>query len=276
MARSNPLKPLVFEAPGRGFGSMGAARRDGEVNFWREFWDSPKRLRLCTHALLGAALLLALAAGLSAALRHALLDFRAIALPQAPKHAKVTSLGRALAPLRGNFFTLDLEEARTALEKVAWVRRAAIERQWPGTLVLHLEEHKPFARWNDNELINTQHEIFRAKYDGYLPELSGPETSEALVLEQLRKLSDALKPVELRPLELHLSSRYAWQAVLSNGLVLELGRSDLPERIATFVAAYRAGLERIANAGTVIDLRYNNGLALVPVALLDPSQEEAR
>src|SRR5690349_16405249 len=33
--------------------------------------------------------------------------------------------------LQGNFFTLDLEQARAAFEKLPWVRKANVRRQWP-------------------------------------------------------------------------------------------------------------------------------------------------
>src|SRR5690606_22158407 len=62
----------------------------------------------------------------------------------------------------GNFFTIDLDETRNLLETVPWVRHARIRRVWPDTLSVQLEEQQPLALWNEDQMINTWGEAFRA------------------------------------------------------------------------------------------------------------------
>jgi len=49
--------------------------------------------------------------------------------------------------LRGNFFTVDLAQAQVAFEKLPWVRKVNVRRQWPDRLEVLVEEHRPLARW---------------------------------------------------------------------------------------------------------------------------------
>src|SRR5579872_379440 len=41
--------------------------------------------------------------------------------------------------LRGTFFTIDLAAARDALQRVTWVRRAAVRREWPAKIEIAIE-----------------------------------------------------------------------------------------------------------------------------------------
>ena len=79
--------------------------------------------------------------------------------------------------LRGTFFTMQLAEARSSLQRVPWVRGIALRRQWPNRLDVFVTEHTPLARWNDNALVNKEGEVFVADYDGELPQFTGPEGS---------------------------------------------------------------------------------------------------
>ena len=191
----------------------------------------------------------------------------------------------------GNFFTVNLNEAREVFESVPWVRRASIRRIWPGTLRVQLEEEQPLALWNENQMINTWGEAFTANTgelddDTRLPQFSGPEGSEGLVVQRYAELARWFAPLDLHVRELNLSARYAWKATLSNGMVLDLGRdpgADAPDphglpgalpfaaRIQRFVQAWPTVTSRLEGRSvTQADLRYSNGFALA----LAPLQKE--
>jgi cell division protein FtsQ len=42
-----------------------------------------------------------------------------------------------------------LQEARARIEALSWVQSASVERRMPGTVLVRLEERKPFAIWQD-------------------------------------------------------------------------------------------------------------------------------
>jgi cell division protein FtsQ len=167
--------------------------------------------------------------------------------------------------LRGNFFTLDLAAARTAFERLPWVRRAAVRRHWPGGLEVALEEHVPLARWGERALVNTQGEVFEGAYEGPLPLFDGPAGTAKEIAIQYQYFRRTLAEIGLAPGELHVSPRRAWQVKLENGVTLELGREQIESRLARFVNAYARTVARLGRRVEYVDLRYSNGFAvLVP------------
>jgi cell division protein FtsQ len=63
-----------------------------------------------------------------------------------------------------------------------------------------------------------------------------------------------------------LSSRFAWQLRLSNGLTVQLGRDSdkerVEERLTKFVSVYPQTLGKSGRRLEYVDLRYPNGFAL--------------
>ena len=68
--------------------------------------------------------------------------------------------------------------------------------------------------------------------------------------------------VDLYVEKINLTPRYAWQLSLTNGVVLELGREDLEQRIAKFIEVYPLSLAAEEGNFKYVDLRYRNGFAV--------------
>jgi len=171
---------------------------------------------------------------------------------------------------QGNLVTVDIERLRRSLEQLPWVRSVNIRREFPDRLAVQLEEHQVLARWNDAALVNQQGEVFIAKSGQELPGFVGPEGTSAEVTQHYAEFSRQLAELDLHASQLALSPRHAWQVRLSNGMVLELGREDVQQRLARFVAVYPYSLatlkagdgrQRAGGAVAYVDLRYRNGFA---------------
>ncbi len=164
--------------------------------------------------------------------------------------------------LRGNFFTLDLATTRAAFEKLPWVRQVSVRRRWPDRLEVALEEHVPLARWTNTALVNTYGEVFEAAYEGTLPEFVGPPGSAKEIAIQYRYFSRSLAAVGQTPVRVQISPRRAWRLKLESGLTLELGREQIEERLARFLAAYERTFALLGRRLDYVDLRYANGFAV--------------
>jgi cell division protein FtsQ len=181
---------------------------------------------------------------------------------------------------KGNFFTTNLEQVRTAFESVPWVRRAQVRREWPDQLIVSIEEHEPLGTWGeDGRLLSVKGDVFTANLaeadeDHALPEFEGPEGSEKEVLARFSELRAWFAPVKLVPEALSLSSRYAWTVKLDNGMKVALGREQdhttLRNRVARLVSIYPQLTSRIQGNIDLIDMRYPNGLALAAAGLAVP------
>jgi cell division protein FtsQ len=169
--------------------------------------------------------------------------------------------------LAGTFFTMNLDRARAALGRVPWVRGVALRRQWPRRLEIEVDEHVPFARWNDNALVDANGEVFVASYAGELPQFRGPDGQAGLMTARYREWAALLAPLALQMTGLDLSARGGWQihaADDAGALTLDVGRDDVVGRLERFVAIYGRTMGVLAHAGTHVDhvdLRYRNGFA---------------
>ncbi len=231
-------------------------------------WDDAKQLNAIAT---GLALLAAGVLGFGAiewATRLPAFEFREIVVRRPLERANPRHLEAVIRDeLAGTFFTMNLDRARASLERVPWVRRIALRRQWPERLEVMIEEHVPLARWNASALVNDQGEVFAAVYGDELPQFEGPEGRSADMAERYREWSQALAPLALAVEAIRLSPRGGWY-LRTRGeggtLTLELGRDEPAARLARFVAAHGRTLGVLDRAGTRIehvDLRYRNGFA---------------
>lgn len=225
-------------------------------------WDDVQALRKLTRTLFGVSLLLLLAGVLGYVMRLPAFALRTVQLDNVPQRIDRAQLEAAVRDsLRGNFFTVNLDQARQVFEKLPWVRRVSVRRHFPWQLDVALEEHAVLARWNGTELVNTEGEVFSARDADPLPEFDGPEGSAQEMAQRYARFSEMLSPLGLDIAQITLSSRHAWQLRLKDGAVLELGREQIEERLERFAAAYPRYLTAAKAPAKFVDLRYRNGFA---------------
>ncbi len=158
---------------------------------------------------------------------------------------------------------VDLDQLKSEVETLPWVAKARVSRQWPSTLVVDLEEHRLVARWNETGYVSDQGlkiEGYRADED--LPLLRSKAAEPMELLQQYRRLSQAMSQINLQLIELHESSTGDLELFLENGILLKLGNKDLLNRIQRFIAVWKLELFQRADSIEGIDVRYANGLAV--------------
>lgn len=263
-------------------------------------WDDAPLLRGIANGLFGVSLLLALLGVVRYVLQLPVFPLRAVELSAAPQRVPTKAIMKVVhEQVSGNFFTVDLERTRQAFEQLPWVRKASVRRKFPWSLQVEIEEQVVLARWNGTELVNTHGEVFADECEGVLqkaaqrpdgvrisggvplagtwgarrpppcgevdqplPAFTGqPDTSD-LVTQMYGELSAMLEPLQHRIVQINLSPRHAWQLKLDDGMVIELGRTEMQQRMARFVAVYPYSLAAMTRAVRRVDLRYRNGFAV--------------
>ncbi|MCL6264113.1 cell division protein FtsQ/DivIB [Craterilacuibacter sp. RT1T] len=226
-------------------------------------WDNHRALGFIATCLNWLAVLALLFAGLFYLVHSPLFPVRKINIQG--QMARVTPVQlRYIAEneLSGTFFTVDIDQTRAAFGKLPWVREAQVRRRWPDQLDIMVLEHKALARWGENGLIGTDGQWFDAASDQSLPVLFGPQGSEGEMAKALARFTAALAPSGLKPLRLWMNERRAWRVELDNGVVLELGRGAVDERIHRFAQNWKTTLSVLPYQVDTVDLRYPNGYAV--------------
>ncbi len=226
-------------------------------------WDNTRALNRLSDLLVAAALLLAMYGAVRFAIHQpvfALSELRVVGAPGFVTLEQVEAITKR--DFRGTFFTLDIERLRTSFEKLPWVRRADVRRQWPDRVDVVIEEHKPLARWGNDALVNIQGEVFEAAYDATLPVFNGPVGTAREIAVQYDMFHREFSAIGRKPVQLSLSPRRAWQVRLDNGMTLEIGREQVNTRVTRFLAAYAQTIEPLGRRADYVDLRYTNGFAV--------------
>lgn len=255
-------------------------------------WDNVALLRNIANTMLSFSLMAGLyGAGYYLLHQPGVFSIRSVQLSVAPQHVVTDQVRQVLrASVQGNLVTIDIEHLRNELEQLPWVRKVNIRRKFPSQLLVQFEEHQALAHWNNSGLVNLQGEVFVAELETGIPErthdskklfsrgsdqvlpiFSGADGTSAELTHNYTLFSRQLAVLDLRVKELMVSPRHAWQIRLSSGTVLELGREDMQQRLARFVAAYPYSLvtqntrdkeHESADSVAYVDLRYRNGFAV--------------
>jgi cell division protein FtsQ len=161
--------------------------------------------------------------------------------------------------------SVDLGSVRAAVHLLPWVDTVSVQRNWPRGLTVTIGEQVAAARWGDNGLLNTRGDLFANDATHIpleLPRLSGPDGTQASVVQRYITMRDRLAELGMRITALRLDARGAWQLDLDNGVTVRLGRQQLDERFNTFVATAARIVAQRATDIAYVDMRYANGFAI--------------
>ncbi len=261
--RRERQKPAPGLVPGvnYGRGSMGQSNGRSE-SIPIAAWFSVSRMNGLANWVFVISALLLLYAASQWISRNTVFGLRHVVVSTPLKQVDQAVLSGAMRSLRGDMFSVNLDDARASVAKLSWVRHVEVRRAFPDRLFVAIEEHEPLGSWGEETLINTFGELFEAEYRGTLPRFTGPIGSEREVVDFYKRSKSALAVLGLAPVAVSLSPRRAWRVHLDNGLVLELGRDQIDDRLAIFARAYPTALAQLSGSDGTVDLRYDGGFVL--------------
>ena len=191
--------------------------------------------------------------------------------------------------LSGNYFSADLRAIERSIRDLPWVFNASLRKQWPGTLVVEIEEVQPVAEWGDEQWLNVTGDLVEKESQAMqLPRLSGPAFQKDKVWQAFRTWHDMFSAHGLILESLVLDERELWYLDLSlTALALEqqsenvteetnsnsavatsgkvgmiIDNIDATARITRFIQALNDQLISDFPSMKSIDLRYPNGFAI--------------
>jgi cell division protein FtsQ len=131
-------------------------------------------------------------------------SLRAIEVHGDLQHVTSASVRAAVAGrLKGNYFTMRLDETRRVLERVPWVAHASVRRVWPNRLLVTLVEHRALGVWDDGRLLSDVGELFvanpaEAEIHGALPAFEGPEAAARDAARRYYEFAALLAPLGMK------------------------------------------------------------------------------
>ena len=164
-----------------------------------------------------------------------------------------------------SFFTVNLRELDAAARRIPWVSSVHIQKNWPDTVGVSIEEYEPVAHWNTGQLISDHGQAFavpEADEIQGLPWLLGPESRLEEVLDSWTEFSDLLLPLGLEISRLKLDQRGSWSLSLDNGTQVRLGRESPMDRLERLTQSWESLMHGQQDPPQDIDLRYTNGFAV--------------
>ncbi|MBF0264780.1 MAG: FtsQ-type POTRA domain-containing protein [Gammaproteobacteria bacterium] len=145
---------------------------------------------------------------------------------------KDTLLQVTRSNLNGNFFSLDINKLRTAIESLPWIKEVSIRKVWSNSIQIRLKEKQVSARWVNIENLNNKspagswdkHSLLSKTGEIFTPELdsaqqaqysqfslfSGPENLAGTMVSKCSKVSEVLATIKYSLSNCILDQRRAW------------------------------------------------------------------
>lgn len=171
--------------------------------------------------------------------------------------------------LDADFYELNLTALRQRVERLPWVSQARVERVWPATVRVDVDEHQPYALWGKQALLSQDGTVFTPALHEIppgLPQLDGPAGRQQSVRLAFEALRARLAPTPFVPVRLTLSPRGEWTAWTQDEIELRLGRSPDGEAplaaAATLAGPVQRALEGRLQEVAYVDLHYIHGFAI--------------
>jgi len=153
------------------------------------------------------------------------------------KRASDAELLAALGIERGDsMLKFNTDRARERLEKIGWVSKASVHRLFPNTVLIDIEERKPFAIWQRGGRLSIIDErgvplgALRVQDHGYLPLVVGYGAQD-----KAQKLYAQIAAYPGIKSLVRAAVRVAdrrWNLRLLNGITINLPETGVPEALA--------------------------------------------
>lgn len=228
--------------------------------------DPAGRVRGATEAFAG------IGEGVGLTVQHVILEGR--------RNTPTDMIRAALGVARGDaMLDFSPEAARSRLETIAWVQRAHVERRLPSTILVRIEERRPFAIWQNGGrfvIIDREGKVVAADgldQFGPLPLLVGPgaDSTGATLYDVVKAKPEVAERVQAM-VRIH---ERRWNLRLHNGtdvLLPEGHEGAAIERLAELHREARL-LDRPLAA---IDMRLPDRLVLRPTREAQPAEQPAQ
>ena len=139
----------------------------------------------------------------------------------------------------------DAGRARERLEQIAWIRTASIQKFYPGTLRVQIDEQVPYALWQRGDItsvINKSGQVITDDVDGrYANLLRVVNHGAQLRAGEIMDVLDKFPGLRARVRAAKLRSERRWDLAMENGIIVRLPEFDIEDALAELARMDRQG-----------------------------------
>ena len=176
-------------------------------------------------------------------------------------------------------FDMDIKNAQARIQSLSWVDTAVVRRLWPNRIVVHINERRPYALWQNNQKVYVVDRqgvvILSADAQEFtdLPYIVGTGASEKA--ETILTLLQAHPQVWARTEAAVFVGQRRWDIVLSDGLRILLPEQNPAAALQRF-DSYNREHNLLALDVQRIDMRIKGRLFLQPKTVDESGQKKTR
>lgn len=163
---------------------------------------------------------------------------------------------------RLDYFFINLNEIARKVENIPWVKAVSVEKKWPDTLIIKIEERIPYVRFGQNEFLDREGNRFSLPPSEGLEDLFqvyGDQGTEKKVLGMYAILTPWFKERNMQLNAIRLDKRQSWHLYTINNIEIILGKDELNLRLKKLFSIYHNLISEYKRVIEVIDLRYQGG-----------------
>lgn len=167
--------------------------------------------------------------------------------------------------LNKNFFTVNVEKIQAVLQKINWIEKVNIQKKWPNRLIIYIIYAYPVATLNDKFFLNSLAEpTLNAQNikNESLPKLYGNKKDTILMLQNLKKITKNLAEINIKVIIINCKDSFDWVVTCDNDMKIHLDTAYGLTRLQQFVKVYNKITNLNHKHPLIVDLRYNDGLAI--------------
>ena len=157
------------------------------------------------------------------------------------------------------YISLDVQKIHERLISIPMIAEVSVEKVWPDTLRITVQEERPVAIWNDSSLLSQAGDILPVSFESLnLPKLKGAKKDSRLVMQHYLLFNRWSKRHSLSLVGITKSTS-GWLIESKSGLKIWLDGADAMsglKQLESVIEQFQ--LARISS----IDLRYEQGFAV--------------
>ncbi len=164
------------------------------------------------------------------------------------------------------FFRVNLHQITQALGTLPGLKTMIVERQWPHSVVIKLQERQAVAQWPHHVLMDKTGHFFTAKAiqtKQPLPQFSGDRHQAKKMWAIYHRLSQQLASLGLTIIKLNYDGAEAWSVTLNTGLKVFFSDDHLQRELKTLMASYPELIAQHPKKKIAyLNMRYPHGFAV--------------